>query len=168
MKQWLSKRGMSSDSLQVVAQLDEATVTKVMGLNRVAPGRTGSTTKAEAARLAASRLGALGIDSAADLRSFVAEEEDGAERILRCYTSVYGLGKVTGEYFLMLLGVPGVKADRMVNRFVERAIGRPVEPSEARALVVRVHDSLAESALSGVSLIELDHAIWLHERSREV
>src|SRR5699024_505152 len=46
----------------------------------------------------------------------------GEETVTQAYTSVKGLGPVTAEYFQMHLGVPGVKADRMIIRFVDRAL----------------------------------------------
>ena len=51
------------------------------------------------------------------------------------YTTVLGLGSVTWEYFLMLLGIPGVKADVHIRRFVERATGDEVSAGRARDLV---------------------------------
>lgn len=40
------------------------------------------------------------------------------------YQSIPGLGKVTWTYLMMLLGVPGVKADTWVCRFVNDALGK--------------------------------------------
>jgi hypothetical protein len=37
-----------------------------------------------------------------------------------------GLGPVTWDYFLMLLGTPGVKADTWIVRFAADALGRHV------------------------------------------
>ncbi|WP_193311385.1 heme peroxidase [Georgenia satyanarayanai] len=65
-------------------------------------------------------------------------------------------------YFLMLCGVPGVKADRMVVRYVTRAVGASVEAKEASALVAAAADVL------GVSSTRLDHAIWRLESGRPV
>ncbi|MBD8061056.1 hypothetical protein [Oceanitalea stevensii] len=65
-------------------------------------------------------------------------------------------------YFLMLCGVPGVKADRMVVRYVTRAVGGAVGSKQARELVTAAADAL------GVSSIRLDHAIWRLESGRPV
>lgn len=46
---------------------------------------------------------------------------------------MHGLGKVTAEYLLMLLGVPGLKADVMILRFVNDAL------AAAGKLVKAVH-----------------------------
>ncbi len=40
----------------------------------------------------------------------------------RVYTGVQGLGYVTFEYFTMLLGIPGVKVDIMIKRFITEAL----------------------------------------------
>lgn len=83
----------------------------------------------------------------------------------RAYTSVHGLGWVTYEYFTMLLGQPGIKADTMIRRFVDTALTEqglaPVDARTARRLVETVHAS--ERPLLG--LHEFDHAIWLHQRA---
>lgn len=62
--------------------------------------------------------------------------------VIRAYTSVKGLGLVTAEYFLMHLGVDGVKADRMIVRFVNRALAAEDLPetthwSEARDIIIK-------------------------------
>lgn len=83
----------------------------------------------------------------------------------RAYTSVHGLGWVTYEYFTMLLGQPGIKADTMIRRFVDTALKEqglaPVDARTARRLVETVYAS--ERLLIG--LHEFDHAIWLHQRA---
>lgn len=156
--------GVSTDSLRAVAELDEDVVVGIMGRGRVAPGKSASTTKAAAAREAARRIGELGVDTADELRTRASEKE-GISEVLRAYTSVYGLGKVTGEYFLMLLGVPGLKADRMLTEFVSRAAGRPVSSGSARAVLAEVYEELVADKALDASLIQFDHGIWLHQRS---
>lgn len=69
---------------------------------------------------------------------------------------------LTWTYFLMLCGVPGVKADRMVVRYVERALGRPVDPHEAALLVGEVADQ------RNLPRNLLDHAIWRQESGRPI
>ena len=49
--------------------------------------------------------------------------------------SVPGIGYATSNYFLMLLGAPGVKPDRMVHRFLRGALGRGL--TNARSLEYR-------------------------------
>ena len=69
---------------------------------------------------------------------------------------------LTWSYFLMLVGIPGVKADRMIVRFVTQVLGRPREVSrkEASRLVEEVAD------IMGVNCIYLDHTIWRYQSGR--
>lgn len=91
-----------------------------------------------------------------------AADADGrdAKDIDRAYTSVRGLGWITAQYFRMLLGIPGVKADVMIVRFVNAALAvdglPPVGARAARELVISAHlqDGL------GVDLTAYEHAIW--------
>lgn len=69
---------------------------------------------------------------------------------------------ITWNYFLMLAGIPGVKADRMIIGYTNRALGRSVTAKEAGSLVGVVADQL------GVSRTLLDHAIWRLESGRPV
>ncbi|WP_446666507.1 hypothetical protein [Flexivirga sp. B27] len=69
---------------------------------------------------------------------------------------------LTWTYFLMLAGVPGVKADRMVVRYVSRVLQRDVHPREAARLVSEV------ATRRNLSRLKLDHAIWRFESGREV
>ena len=69
---------------------------------------------------------------------------------------------LTWTYFLMLCGVPGVKADRMIVRYVSEALGRSVDSRTAAVLVGAVADQMP------VTRSKLDHAIWRKESGREV
>lgn len=70
---------------------------------------------------------------------------------------------LTWHYFLMLMGIPGVKADRMIRRFVTESLGRDqsVSVSEASTLVEAVADEL------DISYSQLDHTIWRFTSGRE-
>ena len=71
-----------------------------------------------------------------------------------------GIGVATSNYFLMLMGVDGVKADTMILGFVERALDRTVGQKEGETLVGQASERLS------CSRIDLDHAIWSHESTR--
>ena len=86
--------------------------------------------------------------------------QPGDERQKRAYTSVRGLGWVTWEYFGMLLGRPGVKADRWVIRAVGTAVRRPTSATEAKDVV------LATARDMQANPTRLEHALWAFERSR--
>jgi hypothetical protein len=68
---------------------------------------------------------------------------------------------VSWRAFAMLVGLPEVKPDRMIRRFVAAALDRPKETTvkveEARDLV------LATARRLGVSPRALDAAIWAHQ-----
>ena len=70
---------------------------------------------------------------------------------------------LTWHYFLMLNGLPGVKADRMIRRFVTDTLGLPrmISALEASHLVE------AAAAEIGVGYSTLDHAIWRFEARGE-
>lgn len=87
------------------------------------------------------------------------------EKVIRAYTSVKGLGLVTAEYFLMHLGVNGVKADRMIVRFVNRALATEGLPetthwSEARDIIIKAFDVDSRGA---ENLNAFEHGIWIDE-----
>lgn len=77
----------------------------------------------------------------------------------KIYTGVKGLGPVTWEYFTMLLGYPGVKADTWIGRFVAHAIGRPVSSERAGELLK------SAAKVLGVEQTKLDYAIWSWARA---
>ena len=79
----------------------------------------------------------------------------------RRWTAIPGQGSgLSWDYFLMLAGRQGVKADRMVRRFVADALGvgeHEVSQSEAHALITGAATQLQ------VPISRLDYAIWLHQ-----
>ena len=78
----------------------------------------------------------------------------------RTMQATNGVGRATSNYFLMLLGVEGVKADTMVMGFVERSLGRPSSQTKLEWIMVAAAEALQ------CTLIRLDHAIWRHESVR--
>jgi hypothetical protein len=114
---------------------------------------SGGSSKAAAIVEAAGNLVTTGVRHAADLGSPTLEHK-------RAYTQVRGLGPVTWEYFLMLLGTPGVKADTWIVRFIRDTLQRDLSPAEARELLIEAANAL------NTNLSALDHAIWNHMRKR--
>jgi hypothetical protein len=118
------------------------------------------------------------LEAAANLRKIhvvTAQDFKDADRqsVKKAYTDVHGLGWITYEYFTMLLGVPGVKADRMIVRFVNRALEKAdlpgVDALAARQLVIDAYDNQQVRDLPEVeSLTHFEHAIWLTESNRAV
>lgn len=70
------------------------------------------------------------------------------------------------RYFLMLAGREDlVKPDRMVLRFLERTLRRPVAPDDAQLLLRAAADTLCRE-FPGLTARTLDNLIWNAERSR--
>ena len=134
------------NDLVALATYDPEQLQTVLNNQRVS-GRT----KASAIVEAAGNLEAAGVKSAADL-----DPRNPVQK--KAFTDVHGLGWVTWEYFGMLLGKPGIKADRWVVRFVSRALDREISASEARSLLIAAATGL------NATPTELDHAVWAYER----
>lgn len=119
------------------------------------PNAKDQPTKAAAVYGVARTLTAFGVDGADDIKAKNADDPKG---LYRAITRERGVGEAGATYFLMLLGIPGVKADVMIRRFVAKALGvDQVEPSQSRDLV-----GAAASALK-VDLLSLDYALWDYE-----
>jgi hypothetical protein len=110
--------------------------------------------KAAAVKEAAGKLREEGINVAGDITVSTVEDAKAALR------SVSGIGYATANYFLMLLGVPGVKPDRMIHRFLEDAAGHALTNANADKVLRVVAANL------GIQAHELDHAIWAYERTQ--
>ena len=77
------------------------------------------------------------------------------EELRNAFCSISGVGRAQFSYFLMLLGVEGVKADTLVTAWVEKATGA------TRLTQSEVEDLVQEAAQAiGVEPIILDHNIW--------
>jgi hypothetical protein len=119
-----------------------------------------------------SKRGCLKVDAAIDIAQRLyptmntpdeirkaAAADTGALR--RNIQETFGIGPAVSAYFLMLLGVQGVKADTMVTSFVERAVdGGHMSTIQIEAVVKEA------AVLMGVKPIALDHAIWRSESTK--
>ncbi|MDN4479703.1 hypothetical protein [Demequina muriae] len=113
--------------------------------------------KSEALHGAASKLVALDIRTTEDLRGCASED---LANVGRAWTSESGLGYASWRYLLMLAGVPGVKIDRMISRYVVPVLGKNVTKSEIEATFAGVAERLE------VGIHELDHAVWRKQSGR--
>lgn len=140
------------NDLSALGDLGAERVVQIMG-----EGKTGRRLKAGAVLEAAAGYVAIGVNSADDFRGL---DLATAKRV---YTGVQGLGYVTFEYFTMLLGIPGVKADVMIKRFITEALStaglESVDGQTARQLVAEAHTATG----LGEDLTYFEHAIWLSQ-----
>lgn len=152
-----SDKGVTTlDDLHELTTWDPDNLVEVFQNRQRVPAPNGMT-KAAAIVEAAKALEAAGHP---DTASLVADGLHGPASY--AYRSVRGLGNVTWTYMMMLLGVPGVKADRMVCSYVNAAVeaNATLGPDECAALVMAAAREL------GADPIHLDHAIWAHQRTR--
>lgn len=145
------------DDLESLHDLGTDAVTGIMGATQTA-GRSKSSAVVEAAH----ELIDMGVTRAADIT------EDNVDAVKRVYIGVHGLGWITFEYFLMLLGMPGIKADTMITRFVNSALAEAghdsVNAQRANSLLKEVFEEHNEEHWG--DLTSFDHAIWRYQRTR--
>ena len=127
---------------------------KDLAKNRQRTSTLSGILKGEAVLIAARAIKNLGLVRPAD----VVLSQDAVEKV---WLKIKGQSSgISFGYFMMLLGQEGVKPDRMIIRFLNKALSRKVSPDEARTI-------LAEAAIRlNLSQIQLDHAIWNFQRGR--
>lgn len=96
-----------------------------------------------------------GIDAAQDVTAA------NSKQVAATLTTVPGIGRVTADYFLMLLGYPGVKADTMIRRYLKPAFGgQAVSVKQSVAIVTGAAERI------GCDVVDLEHSIWAFESAR--
>jgi hypothetical protein len=114
--------------------------------------------KSQAVLEAARVLIEHGVHTCSDLQSLVITGDEIA--VENQWISIRGQSSgISWSYFLMLAGIDGVKPDRMIRRFVARALGAKDIPAQEAAVLVN-----AAAKTLGTSATQLDHAIWFFER----
>lgn len=163
-KRWRNHVGRPLNSLSgLVADVDSAggplCFRTILKNNAIAvPNSKDRPTKAAAVYGVARTLVEFGVDCADDVR---AKNADEPKSLYRAITRERGVGEAGATYFLMLLGIQGVKADVMIRRFTARAVGSAgVDSSQSQNLVA------AAAAALEVDMLSLDYALWDHESSR--
>ncbi len=161
-RQHVERRQLNSLSA-LVADVDSAggpeafpAILKHYGI--AVPNAKDKPTKAGAVYGIARTLVTFGVDTTEDLKL----KSSGSPRDLhRVLTKERGFGDAGATYFLMLVGIPGVKADVMIQRFVSQALDDDrIEPARCQKLVADAAEEL------GADLLRLDHAIWSYESRR--
>ena len=124
--------------------------------------KPGAPLKAAAVYEAAAGLQRLRVSTTDDLRSRLASDDFDEVKLM--WLAVPGQRSgITWEYAMMLAGIPGVKADRMVVRYVARVLDLPARslgPRDAARLVKAV------AGAKEWNVIHMDHAIWRFESGR--
>ena len=159
---WREARHRLEYSLDaLLAEIDELGVeqwARNFGNRQRSPRRLESAplgaSKAAAVRQGASALREHGFNTALQINL------GDVDYVKRALQSVPGIGYATANYFLMLLGAPGVKPDRMIRRFLREALCRDVKDREAETLI------RAAAVPLDVQPHKVDHAIWRHESDR--
>lgn len=134
--------------------------------NNLKPAHTkvGAPLKAEVIERAAELMVAHGVDTVEDLVAAV-RESPRSNPIHDAWKKLPSQRSgVTYSYLLLLAGLPSVKPDRMVLRFLQQALGADAELTTDRAieLVMAAADTLE------VSPRTLDHVIWRAASGREL
>lgn len=168
-KEWERRFPAASYSgLEYLAEIDENEIRKVFGGN-VLPGvripgiRTGRR-KSEGVKEIAQRLCSpeVGLKSAQQLRDSVTK--DGLELVESLLQETKGVGPATSRYFLMLLGIDGVKVDTLLRSWVCSQMGDPdLSDVEIIQLVSRVAIEKFDRKAR-----DLDYAIWRHESANRL
>ena len=159
---WQAGRTRSAFSLDtLIAEIDDVGVSawaNAFGNLQLSPGRgtqaPHGSSKAATIREAGEKLRKTGINVADDINA------DMTATVKTTLRSISGIGYATSNYFLMLLGVPGIKPDRMIHRFLKDAAGHAFTNAYADQVLRAV------AAQLGVQGHELDHAIWRYESER--
>jgi hypothetical protein len=129
-------------------------------MNRVST-QPGAALKGEAVHQAATALHNLGIDTATQFRQ--AQGTDLEARAETAWRAVPGQRSgISWRYLRMLLGLPDVKPDRMVKRFIATALGTEEQQLSTDRVVRLVQ---AAAAHHGAQQQALDHEIWKYQTS---
>lgn len=164
-KEWRARYPMpATPELDYLSRIDEREIREVFG-ETVMPGGRGPARQRKkksvgsvetAKRLCASE------PQLASARDIVTEVSlNGSERTLALLRETKGIGPATASYFLILLGISGVKVDTLLGSWVKSQLGNPSLTDYAiNALVTEVAYGFKREAH------ELDYAIWRHESVR--
>lgn len=139
----------------------DAFIERVGTRNRVS-AQSGAMRKGEAVFLAASAVHDLGIDTADQFRD--ADDTALGEQAKDAWLAIPGQRSgISWRYLRMLLGLPDVKPDRMVMRFVASALCVDETATATNRAVVLVQ---AAAEHFGVDQQALDHEIWEYQSGK--
>lgn len=140
----------------------EAWASKIGNQNKTST-RPNAPLKAVAIRDAAAALVSVEVTTTQALRE-TAKNPDKLRVVEAAWRAVVAQRSgITWHYMQMLAGIPGIKPDRMIVRFVADALGLPrtrVSPSFASEILTEAASRMK------VSPTDLDHGIWQWQRGR--
>jgi hypothetical protein len=164
---WKSKYpSPPSPELEYLSTINEGDIQNVFGTNvlpgtwisRLKSGKRKSAGVKEVAQLLSSPV--VGLGSARQICAAV--ESGDSILVLEQLQRIKGVGPATASYFLILLGVDGVKVDTLLGSWVRTRMGdQTMSGGAIRDLVTRV---AAEKFNRDAK--ELDYAIWRYESVR--
>lgn len=145
-----------ADVLEVFRVGDEQVATTILR-NRNRTSSVNGILKVTAVRQALALIEPSRVCRAAEMRALLATEE--GVLLERGWHGIPGQRSgISWRYFRMLCGVDDVKPDRMILRFLGRALGRKVGVEEAVVIVGEV------ARATGQRMVDIDHRIWSSER----
>ncbi|MDZ4235388.1 MAG: hypothetical protein U1C73_16880 [Dietzia sp.] len=165
-----SEQGGSADSdsaedlLAAFAELGghEAWAERIGNGNRTSTSK-GAPLKVYAIEAEARAMIGVGVVTAKDLRS-AAANPDSIAAAKAAWLSVTGQSRgITWHYVQMLAGISGIKPDRMIIRFVAKALDRPVK-AVTSSFCVDLLTAVAPKLDMNATV--LDHAIWNYQRGQ--
>jgi hypothetical protein len=134
--------------------------TKVGNLQKTST-KAGAPLKAVAIRAAGEVLDGLGIQTTESLRITAADPARLAQA-KQAWLGIVGQGSgITWRYVQMLAGVPGVKPDRMIIRFVADCLELSRRKVETAFAALAVEEAAAALEISPT---DLDHGMWRWQR----
>jgi hypothetical protein len=156
----------SIPELEYLAKMDEVEIRNVFGRNvlpgvrtpKLKSGKSKSIGVVEVAKLLCSP--AVGLGSAQLICDAV--NRGGKDNVIKLLKETKGIGTATAEYFLILLGIDGVKVDTLVRSWVRTQMDvAHISDDAIMELVARV-----AREKFGRKSRDLDYAIWRHESLR--
>ncbi|GAA1645174.1 heme peroxidase [Brevibacterium sanguinis] len=165
------KHGSTDGAQALLASINtagsaQAWATTVAENLKPAHTKPGAPLKAEIIEQAAQLMVRNGIDTVPELVACVSKNDDPLENdVHRAWKHLPSQSSgVTYNYLLILAGLPSVKPDRMIFRFLAQALGEATEldHSRARELIMRTAEKMQ------VDPRALDHIAWRAASGREL
>lgn len=151
-------RDCPSDVLEVFSVGDEQVAATILR-NHNRTSSVNGILKVTAVGQALALIAKYGACRSAEMRALLATE-DGVDLEIGWRAIPGQRSGISWRYFRMLCGIDDVKPDRMIIRFLERALRRRVGVEEAVLIVGDVARSIGQRS------VVVDHRIWSGERQR--